>query len=519
MPPPGSPDSAPRAVPGAGFWILLPLACGAALAIAWCTALPLGIPGEWTWPRIESGEPLAWRLVIPLFVAALYLGFAWFAGQRIEHATPGRLRATLAGLALLGFAWLGTLQQACPEGYDLGKSAWVLYYPKSSGYFTEARAHHHELGQYLAHYEDLVAQGDVLHQGTHPPGLILAFSTLLTVVERVPGLVPLLRETEPASVSRSFDELQALTRQSGPGGGAGAPLSPEDRAVLWLALLLVQGAAALTVIPLYALARTTQGRSAAFFAAALWPLVPALATFIPKSDALFPLWTCTLTWTALRAASAQPRRAWGWGLLAGLLFSLGMLLSLATLAIGFCAVVAACAHRRQQQRPLWAPPTLEALGAAALAFCVVTLLFSVALSCPLLTIWKWNYHNHAGFYAQFSRTWWKWLAENPIELAIAVGLPAAGCALLNARECVSQRRWSLPLVTFGVTWGLLWLTGKNRGEAARLWLFLMPLVCWLAADLLDRLPRQQRLRTGIALLTLQLVTAAGLVLRIGGFEY
>jgi len=516
---PGSSASNTPGVPGPGFWIVLLLACGGVLAMAWHTSLPLGVPGEWTWPRIESNEPLAWRLVFPLFVGMVYLGYAWSAGTSIEQASQGRVRATLAGLALLGFAWLGTIQQACPDGYDLGKSAWVLYYPKSSGYFTEARAHHHDLPQYLAHYEDLVSQGDVLHQGTHPPGLILAFNGLLTVVERFPVLVPLLRETEPASVSRSFDELQTLTRQSAAGGGAGAPLTPPDRAVLWLALLLVQTAAAVTVIPLYALARTTQGRSAAFFAAALWPVVPALAIFIPKSDAMFPLWTCTLTWTAVRAASAQPRRAWSWGLITGLLFAFGMLLSLATLAIGFCCVVAAWALSRQQHRSIWSSTTLEAVGAAALAFGGATALFSLTLDCPLPTIWWWNYRNHAAFYAQFTRTWWKWLAENPIELAIAVGLPIAAVAVAQVIHSLRERRWSVSMITFGVTWGLLWLTGKNRGEAARLWLFLMPLVCWLAAGLLERIPQQRRLSTGLALLALQLITTAGLVLRIGGFEY
>jgi uncharacterized membrane protein YoaK (UPF0700 family) len=66
---------------------------------------------------------------------------------------------------------------------------------------------------------------------------------------------------------------------------------------------------------------------------------------------------------------------------------------------------------------------------------------------------------------------------------------------------------------------VLWLTGKNRGEAARLWLFLIPLLCWITAHLLERLPAEQRLRTGVALLALQMIIAAGIVLRVGGFEY
>ncbi|MFN7768133.1 MAG: hypothetical protein ACK5UC_13095 [Planctomycetaceae bacterium] len=503
-----------------GFWGSLLLACCAAIHVVWNTDLPLGIPGEWVWPRIESPEPFVWRLVIPALVGLIYLGFVWRAGEAAEAWSTSRLAVNLAILVGLGFVWLGSLQQACPEGYDLGKSAWVLYYPKSSGYFTEARAHQHDLPDYLAHYEEVVAEGDVLHQGTHPPGLILAFSALLRTVERWPALILLLRETEPASVSRSFDELQALSRQSPAGGGAGAPLTPADRAVLWWALLLVQAGAALTVVPLYDLARrTTQSRTSAFLAAALWPVVPALAMFIPKSDALFPLWTCGLTWTALRAASSPPRRACGWGLLTGMLFALGMLLSLAMLACGCCATLAAVVLRRQQGRPVLDPASLSALGGAVVGFGGTTALLGKSLGCSLPTIWWWNYRNHAGFYAQYPRTWWKWLAEGPVELAWAAGLPLAWGACAEAVHRVRERSWSSPLAAFGFTWGVLWLTGKNRGEAARLWLFLIPLLCWITAHLLERLPAEQRLRTGVALLALQMIIAAGIVLRVGGFEY
>jgi hypothetical protein len=241
--------------------------------------------------------------------------------------------------------------------------------------------------------------------------------------------------------------------------------------------------------------------------------------FIPKSDALFPLWTCGLTWTTLRAASSAPRRAWVWGLLTGVLFALGMLLSLALLACGFCATVGAVALRRQQRRPVLDAGSLSALVGATLGFGGTTALLSTGLGCSLPTIWWWNYRNHAGFYSQYPRTWWKWLVENPLELAWAAGLPLAWTALAEGWRSVRKLDWSLPLAAFGLTWGLLWLSGKNRGEAARLWLFLMPLLCWIAAHLLQRLPAEQRPRAGLALLALQMITATGLVLRIGGFEY
>ena len=59
--------------------------------------------------------------------------------------------------------------------------------------------------------------------------------------------------------------------------------------MLWFATLLANAAAAATVIPLFVLLALFVDRRTAWFAAALWPLVPGIAVFLPKSDAVFPL--------------------------------------------------------------------------------------------------------------------------------------------------------------------------------------------------------------------------------------
>ena len=44
-----------------------------------------------------------------------------------------------------------------------------------------------------------------------------------------------------------------------------------------------------------------------------------------------------------------------------------------------------------------------------------------------------------------------------------------------------RRRAAGPAWCLTAVWVLLWLSGKNMGEAARLWLILMPWPVWLAA--------------------------------------
>ena len=106
------------------------------------------------------------------------------------------------------------------------------------------------------------------------------------------------------------------------------------------------------------------------------------------------------------------------------------------------------------------------------------------VSLDLPGVWIQNFRNHAGFYEQYSRTYLSWLVVNPIELALAIGTPVFLYAvstwlsgtkgsLRTGRSLASFRLWCF------VTLAVLWLSGKNSGEAARLWLFLMPWLLWV----------------------------------------
>ncbi len=111
-------------------------------------------------------------------------------------------------------------------------------------------------------------------------------------------------------------------------------------------------------------------------------------------------------------------------------------------------------------------------------------------SVNLLRVWSWNYRNHAGFYQQNVRTYGCWLIANPIESSLfALGPPLALAAILGiglADRCdlAGRRRAAGPAWCLTAVWVLLWLSGKNMGEAARLWLILMPWAAWLSAGYL-----------------------------------
>ncbi|MFN9269837.1 MAG: hypothetical protein ACK5V1_14570 [Planctomycetaceae bacterium] len=491
------------------------------------TPLPLGVPSEWAWSRRPHTESPWFRWPGPLLAAAAYLFFVRWLTQpprprsgrsagtlsqvaAIPAASPARGAGKALLLAVAAVAWLLCLLQAAPPGFDLSKAGWVLYYPGPSGYFTQAR-HHTDAARratqprtaWLSHYEQTVAAGDVLHLGTHPPGLVLTLQGLIALVEAVPPLAPALRVIEPTTVALSFDEIARLSARPGP-PQAGVdpsltlvPLSSNDRAVLWLAMLLTVLAGALTVLPLWGLLRRALSDEHALLLAAFWPTLPALALFLPKSDGVFPLLGCGCLWAWNEALLA--RSAWGRSLLAlvaGLVLWLGLLCSLAFLVILAAGLLLTARQGWKLVRPassasspLPATPRwsglLTVLGVGLATCLLATGLFTWLTGCDLLTVWRWNYLNHSRFYQQFTRTWWVWLLVNPVELLLAAGPPVVGLAGLALIRSLTHRRVSPVAGSLALAWGLVYLSGKNRGEAARLWLLLMPTLLLLVGGWLS----------------------------------
>ncbi len=485
------------------------------VAFVWLPFAPLGIPGEWVWQRVPyDGGGLA-----ALFLGTLaavpfggaYLLACLFAGP--DRATDERPRVglRLVTLAAAGFAWLWAVQEAGPREYDrLGRAPIVLFHPSHSGYFTEARRID-DLPAYLASYESLMAQGDVLHIGTHPPGLTVAHRVLLDLFECSPELTRLVLGLRPASVRDVTEVVVESHRGDGPGSRAGGPPSAAEQAELWAATLLVQVGAAAAVIPLYHLASRTHSAEAAWRTACLWPLVPAVAVFLPKADALLPLFGLGVLALWYRPGPPGLRRAAA----VGALFWLGLTISLAMLPV---AVLCGALSLEQVIREPAASrqgsvvATLKAAIAVAAAFLSLTLLVRMLFGLDLLAVWSWNYRNHAAFYSQYDRTYRLWLLANPVELTLAVGAPVVAAFVANGR-----RKLTLPSVAAILcVVGVLWLSGKNSGEAARLWLFLMPWVVWLTADVWDDDGGGRR---WIAVLLLQMAVGFATAVRVGGFGF
>jgi hypothetical protein len=499
------------------------------IGVVWQTAWPLGIPGEWTWDRLPLAEP--WFLaVIPSTIAAIiYMTFIWLAAPRLSQDRSLATGLRLCGLTLAGFAWLCVVQESAPRFNQLSKAGYVLFFRGPSGYFSQARYDVTDLLQFVAKYNKLMAQGEVLHVGTHPPGLIVLFRGLIRLCEDSRSFSQTLVQTQPPSVVAAFNDIagSASSRET---------LRLADRAALWLAFLLVQFAAAVTVIPLYGLLRRSHPPRVAWLSASFWPAVPAVAIFLPKSDVLFASLGIFLGWLWLNGFGTdrieKSARSWVCCAAAGALFWMGLTLSLAMLPIAFLLAVATlwdlfapALDRAEQGKRI--RKLAGGLIVAGITFFCLCLAVWWQFGLNLFETWHWNYLNHAAFYKSYSRTYVKWLVLNPLEFAISAGVPLVVLALAAMPGAVRlprnpDRSLGWALVT---TWCILWLSGKNMGEAARLWTFLTPWLIFPAAATLgatapEAEPREQvqaQFRLWGIALSCQFVANISLVLRVVGF--
>jgi methylthioxylose transferase len=176
-------------------------------------AMPLGVRGEWEWLSVPAAP--AWGDLVLAFAAVVAFAGLAALGMRALQRGESRRREVFA---LLGasVAVQGIVPGGAPVGYGLTKWVLVNHSPGSSGYYTVARRQVRDPGRFLADYPEWIRHQDMLHVGTHPPGLFLVEHLVLRAMERRPGLARFVLDHLPESVEQDFRLISQFDRHPRP---------------------------------------------------------------------------------------------------------------------------------------------------------------------------------------------------------------------------------------------------------------------------------------------------------------
>ncbi len=451
-------------------------------ALVWTQAWHIGIAREWQWPYFPRPESCA-AAAPALFLCALMAAVvAIFLRHGLSERRSEIIAAGLCSALSLGII-LETAQALPSAPYDAYNS---IVAPWAGGYYAEA-VHVSDMRAYLKRYARMIPRlrvDDPIrgHIADHPAGPVVFHWAVNRALDHWPAAARWFTPAGADAVIGLGGRARPTTWRQVAGNLARWNLSDGEFAGIWASALLFRLGFWLALILVYLLVRDVCSRETALLALALSALVPSLHLFSPYPDLLFPLlavaalyfWHC-----ALRRGSVP------WAALSGAITVVGLLWSMSLLAtvalLGAYSLLAAWRGAGEGCGGAGRSGWLRAICGWAAGFLISSLLPMLLFEYDVWSVWKTCLSQHATFAALFPRSYWAWTLFNPVEFAVFAGLPAF--ILLMLATAADFRRWwpdrrrralsSLPWAVL-VVLAALNFSGKNLGEVARLWMFLMP---------------------------------------------
>ncbi len=473
------------------------------------------------WPAGAWWLPLSGLLLFGGLSAACAYDRFYRAKSRREQQTS--LRLALGSLMLLSLVWnwgvLGPLGfnargEARTGFFMLLASSWSDVATEYLGTAYRIENAREFSSRYALDWQQPRSVA-IAHVATHPPGATLFYFACRRLVEEVPtlreGLLSLAERgsgLDRAALAAELNQVRSSAAASG--GGVNTALPPEAVATALLASLLLGAAPALAVPALFALGslssaaaaepsiRRAQGRGV--LAAALWILAPSTGLFAPTLDALVALgaaWTLALCGQYLQRAEppsqqAEPSKPGRfskylgsrivWLIGAGAVLSLAGFVSFGALTAGLVAALWLLLERR--------PRAVAWLLGGALG---MQMLLLIVLPHAWPQVFAQAMHAHK-IATLNHRPFKLWPALNLLVFALFAGWPVVigsrGLLLKPRAGDGLEQLKRLGLATLSAML-LISLAGGVRGEVERLWMFLLPPFCALAAAAWLPLPAAQ----------------------------
>jgi hypothetical protein len=249
----------------------------------------------------------------------------------------------------------------------------------------------------------------------------------------------------------------------------------------------------LTVFPLFALGRIIADEAVALRACALFLLVPSVTLVTLHTDQVFfPLFATSVLLLGVLAIRNQGSVH---GVLAGVAFYISLFFTFALLFLGPLTVLCGALYgwqRRISRRIVVLFLTM--LVGAVLA----DLSFRAILNYDILARFGDALAHHESWKIQVRvPVYWSVLV-NLIEFAVWLGIPVALLCLVGVIDGAIHLNfksitWAgIFAIALGVAVLSMDLVGRTQGEVARLWIFVVPLVCLVATAQFFRLFKSEK---------------------------
>jgi len=437
---------------------------------------PLGIKGEWAWkysyPSDFSG--LWFSVLVSCILLLLY--YKLIAYKKSANLKPSLEFFFVLGICFLSYIFNIAICSLSPAGfYNL---ILTIISPWTTSYFNVA-VEIRDIGYWLSNFHTLIKYAPI-HARVHPPGNILFFQWITHMFSSFSILTNSLLNIAKTTTLNPLPVFSVIGNAFEHSFG-----NAEKAASVFLSLFL-PFLKCIVIIPMYYLGKLIYDKKTALIAICFYAVIPALNLFTPGMDQTYTLVSVLSFY--LFCFSIKKNKIW-FAFLSGLVLSTGIMLSFCFLAILGLIICYGL---------IWFWINKTHLNYILKSFLVLFVAFT---ALPLLFYFLYNF-NIIEFFLSINvfsenarldivgseiarRTYWKWLLYNPIDFFMFIGIPISALSfrsIYNIAKSKNIRVADVFSVSFFIILFLLLISGINRSEVARLWMFLMPFPALIAAQ-------------------------------------
>lgn len=464
------------------FLVLVSLVTAGCLVAVANNSIPLGVKGEWEWSYVPLTTYGRLWLPIIIFIGFLLISMYFLRINSVLHNKKKNEMFVLSILVFMAFLIEMGVFYLSRGGFL--KLASKIRCPAATSYYTVAHGVT-DIITFLGNYVSLMPTFP-LHATTNPPGPII----FCWLIDKIPHF------------------------------------SGETVATVIGLLLPLTGC--FTIFPLYYLGKEVYGRKVGLYASIMYAVIPSMVLFTPEFDQMYTLFAVSVLYFFYIGLQRQ-RMAYAF--VSGLVCSVGLFMSFCHLVllfmIGLLAFLLYINNKKimiETHPPFKLAIKFVKRSEKDLSFMfVIKSLFSFiaglsTLFYGVLLLFNLNilevYQQAMVFHKIFvsGMTYSKWVFYNLYDFFIFVGIPLSilFCGKLitelrNVLKSKSIKSLDFQFITFLLTLTVLDVLGTNRGEVARIWMFLMPFVALSGASVLSEIHGNLRYGFLLAMSILQFI--------------